>query len=303
MKLILSIAGLALKVDTGHLKLPAEAWAQNISRQFVLDDNDRVCSHQEHLEVILTADPAPELTGCKRIFDSQDSWSVYARQDELYVTDQYPPFAKPVWTAQLCLKAGRVIVFCSSDIINTQTRSLALNPVTYPLDQIMLMNFLAHHEGVIVHAAGWAQNNSGWVFPGKSGAGKTTLAGYLSGLNSGAVLSDDRIVIRRTGHTFQMHGTPWPGEGGHAVNLGVELKQMAFLSKGSENRMAELSASDTIGRLLPVLSIPWYDKEKTAAMMAFCDHLISRIPAYELTFRADASISDFFQENANEFNT
>ena len=302
MKRIFSIAGVALRIDTGQLKLPEEAWKHEIYRQFVADVPDRPCSRRESIDIVLTASPAPDVKAYKRIFDSQDSWSIYAHKNELYITDQYPPFSEPVWTVLFSPEHNRATVYCNNKIINPQTRSLAFNPVSYPLDQILLMNFLALHEGVIIHAAGWAPNDSGCVFAGRSGDGKTTLAGRLSGLNAGEVLSDDRMVIRKAGRTFFMYGTPWPGEGGFAVNRGVELKHLVFLSKGPVNKMTALDPAEAVSRLLPVLSIPWYDKEKVAALMAFCDLLIKQVPAYELTLRADSSVMDFLKAHVHEIN-
>ena len=295
MELILSIAGVCLKIDSGRLALPAEPWKHEIRRQFVFQDRERSGGAREQIDIFLSADPAPGVTAYQRIFDGRDSWSIYAHHDETYVTDQYPPFSAPVWTARCRLSRNRVDIFCSSEIIDPQTLTLAFNPVAYPLDQILLMNYLARHDGVIIHAAGWALNGSGWVFPGKSGAGKTTLARCLSSRKRGQLLSDDRIVIRRTGQTFRMYGTPWPGEGGYAVNRGVELNRLVFLSKGPVNKMMALEPAATVSRLMPVLSVPWYDKEKVAALMAFCDLLIKRVPAYELTFRADSSVVDFIE--------
>ena len=302
VELIFSIAGVGLKIDSGHLTLPAEPWKHEIRRRFVVAGKEHADDDREQIDVFLTADPAPGVTAYQRIFDSRDSWSIYSHHDETYVTDQYPPFSAPVWTARCRLNHNRVDIFCSSEIIDPQTLTLAFNPVAYPLDQILLMNYLALHDGVIMHAAGWALNGSGWVFPGKSGDGKTTLTRCLSGLRKGQILSDDRIVIRRTGQTFRMYGTPWPGEGGYAVNRGVKLNRLVFLSKGSVNKMMALEPAAVVSRLMPVLSIPWYDKEKVVALTAFCDLLIKRVPAYELTFRADSSVMDFLKAHVHEFN-
>jgi hypothetical protein len=43
-------------------------------------------------------------------------------------------------------------------------------------------------------------------------------------------------------------------------------------------------------RLLPVVSIPWYDKEKMMSILSFCEDLISNIPSYELYFKPDAEV-------------
>lgn len=300
---MLSIAEVALTIDAGQLSLPADFWQHRSSRSFVLNDKDRPDQSHGQIHIFLSDAAPPDITGYEKIFDSQDSWAVFSHHDELYIIDQYPPFSEPVWTARLCLEDDRVDIYCSSRIIEPRTRTLTVNPVAYPLDQILLMNYLAGRQGVIIHAAGWAINGSGWTFPGKSGAGKTTLSRFLSGLNTGEMLSDDRIVITKSGRTFQMYGTPWPGEGGFAVNRGASLERLVFLAKGKENRLVPLPVSEVISRLLPVLSIPWYDKQKAGVLIDFCDQLIKQVPAYELTFRSDATVADFCKERIHEFNT
>lgn len=292
MEFIVSIAGVDLKVDTGPLQLPADALKHGICRRFFSD----VAGTGGGLDLRLTGAPAPAVTGYKKIFDSQDSWSIYADQDDLFIVDQYPPYSRPVWTAGLRLNSGRVTIYCDDAVIDPHSRTLALNPIAYPLDQILLMNYLAVHGGGIIHAAGWASKNGrGWVFPGKSGAGKSTLAGLLSGLRGGEVLSDDRIALRDIGDTFHMYGTPWPGEGGFAVNRAARLEGLMFLTKGTENRMVGIAPSAAIFRLLPVLSIPWYDEKKVLSMMDFCENLLKQVPAYEFFFRPDPSAANFLE--------
>ena len=250
------------------------------------------------LDVRLTADPAPVVTGYKKVFDSQDSWSIHADGQDLFIIDQYPPYVRPVWTARFCVNSGRVTLYCDEAIIDPASLTLAFNPIAYPLDQILLMHYLADHEGGILHAAGWALNDQGWVFAGKSGAGKTTLARLIDEGAGGDILSDDRMVLRRTGQTYTMFGTPWPGEGQFAVNRGVSLERLIFLARGQGNRMTEMKPSAAVTRLLPVLSVPWYDEKKVGAMMDFCENLLRRVPAYEFSFLPDLSAAAFLKEVA-----
>ena len=290
--MIYSIAGVAMKVDTGPLKLPSDSWAHWVCRRFCLNGSG---VGGRELDVRLTADPAPVVTGYKKVFDSQDSWSIHSDGQDLYIIDQYPPYARPIWTARLCVDSGRVTLYCDEAIIDPVSLTLAFNPIAYPLDQILLMHYLADHEGGILHAAGWAMNDRGWVFAGKSGAGKSTLARLIDEGAGGDILSDDRIVIRGTGQTHSMFGTPWPGEGQFAVNRGVNVERLIFLTRGNGNRITEIRPSAAVSRLLPVLSVPWYDEKKVDSMMGFCENLLCRVPAYEFSFVPDLSAVDFLK--------
>jgi hypothetical protein len=119
-------------------------------------------------------------------------------------------------------------------------------------------------------------------------------------VRGGTFLSDDRIIIRKIGREFLMYGTPWPGDAGYAVNASVPLKGIFFLSKGEENSIRALTPADAIARLMPVASIPWYDREKVELMMTFCDDLLSAIPMYELTFVPDQAVVSYLETFIND---
>ena len=77
-----------------------------------------------------------------------------------------------------------------------------------------MMHFLALNSGMLIHAAGWRINDSGWMFAGKSGAGKSTISNLIVEHTGGTFLSDDRIIVRKIKDNFLMYGTPWPGDAG-----------------------------------------------------------------------------------------
>jgi hypothetical protein len=51
-------------------------------------------------------------------------------------------------------------------------------------------------------------------------------------------------------------------------------------------------------QLLPVTSIPWYDREVLPDVLDFCGDLVSSVPAYELYFRPDPGVVDFLESFA-----
>jgi hypothetical protein len=155
------------------------------------------------------------------------------------------------------------------------------NPVRYPLDQILLMHTLANREGAIVHAAGLELDGIGLLFPGESGAGKSTLTRLVHGRPRVRLLSDDRIVVRHGRRGFRAYGTPWPGDALVAENTNMGLDALLFIRHGRQNRARALDGSEALRRLLPVVAVPWYDRESAEHLLAFCDSLCTAIPAYE----------------------
>jgi serine kinase of HPr protein (carbohydrate metabolism regulator) len=157
------------------------------------------------------------------------------------------------------------------------------------------MYILARRHGALLHAAGIDINGKGYIFPGKSGAGKSTITRQFAALGDTGLLSDDRIVVRKIEGGFKAYGTPWPGEAGIALNKSVPLAGIFFINHGSANRIREITPKEALARLLPVTSIPWYDREVMDRILTFCEDLISSVPIYELDFKPSVEVVDVFE--------
>lgn len=240
--------------------------------------------------------PNPE--HLKKIFDSDQSWSMFMNEDEYFLTLSPPALdKKAVWLARFHRSFDKATIYCSEMLMREVNGETKLgNPFSYPLDQLLLMYILAQRNGMIIHAAGITMNGTGYIFAGKSGAGKSTLSKQFAFRNNSEVLSDDRMIIRKMNNIFKTFGTPWPGEAEIAMNKGVPLSGIFFLSHGSYNRIEEIKPQEALEKLLPVVSIPWYDKEVMTSILNFCEDIISNIPVYELFFKPDREITDVFEK-------
>jgi hypothetical protein len=271
----------------------------SISEAFCFSENESLTEHQ--INIRISNEPLPVFGHQAPLFEAQDSWYVY-KDDQFYRIVLHPPgYQEPFWVACVDHNFSNGTVYCGEQLKDSpEDLPVLFNPVTYPLDQILLMHYLARLGGMIIHAAGWRMNDSGWIFAGKSGAGKSTISNLIVEETGATFLSDDRIVVRKIGQDFLMYGTPWPGDAGYALNESVPLKGIFFLSKGSQNDIKRLKPSDAIARLMPVVSILWYDREKVALMMDFCDAMMAGIPMYELTFVPDKEAVDMLLGFVNE---
>ena len=73
-----------------------------------------------------------------------------------------------------------------------------MNPLEYPLDELLWIHRLSMGEGVEVHGCGViAPDGRGLLLTGHSGAGKSTSSRLWSQHDGARVLSDDRIILRR----------------------------------------------------------------------------------------------------------
>ena len=294
----LYIAGVQFKIQTTRISLPMPVYENPGYRQFFSQIPSYTPTHS--LDVAINLESGPDISRMNQIFKNTDTWSVFSNSKENFIVYEIPSFSRPVWIARVSNGCMKVIIYCGQDMIDKKQHCLKFNPVSYPLDQILMMNFLALNCGIIIHAAGWEFNNSGWIFAGKSGAGKSTITNLITKRGHGRILSDDRMIVRKHGHDFLMYGTPWPGEAGYALNQSAPLKGLFFLKQGDKNNIAQLESSDVVAQLMPVASISWYDRDKVEQMMAFCDTMIANIPMYLLTFKPDEAVVDMLIEFVNE---
>jgi hypothetical protein len=247
------------------------------------------------IDVVLDLERMPDTGGMEKIFDSEQSWSMYS-DGKNYFLSLAAQNGTARWIARFGNISSGVTVYCSElQTSRKNGKTAVLNPVNYPLDQLLLIYTLSQMQGTIVHSAGAGINEGCFIFAGKSGTGKSTIARLLSAGKHTDILSDDRIVIRNIEGQLYAFGTPWPGDAHMAENRKYPLRGIFFIHHGSENRVAELSQGETVERLLQVSSVLWYDKALVTAALSFCGNIALRIPAYELYFRPDSELRNFIE--------
>ncbi len=230
------------------------------------------------------------------LFEAGDSW-VLRKRDQGSTIAPHPSRqgCSPAWEADVDPSFRTIRILCGPEqLVDLRGVSHISSPFHYPLDQVLLMLALAG-EGSVVHAAGVDLGGKGAILAGPSRAGKTTMS-RLCASSGHPVLSDDRVIVRLVGKEFRIFGTPWPGEGRHAVNRSVPLAALVFLTKGDANRVETLSRGAAARRLLPVLSVPWFDRELAGRCLDFCTELTERVPAHELIFRPDTGAVHALEE-------
>jgi hypothetical protein len=158
------------------------------------------------------------------------------------------------------------------------SREDVVDPLEFPLDELLFQLLLRIHGGLELHAAGVVSaSGRGYLFAGQSGHGKTTTARLWQRSNA-VVLSDDRIVLRRDGGSWWMHGTPWHGEAELAVNASAPLAGVFVLARGETNALEPLAASRAAAALLARGFPAFYEPDSTARLLAQLESLVHEVP-------------------------
>jgi hypothetical protein len=253
------------------------------------------------INVRLKSGTMPNIKALTKIFDSGFSWSMFQDREVYWIARHPPNYKTPLWMARFNRDITEVTVYCGKKLISEiDGKRIISNPIRYPLDQLLLMYILAQNKGAVVHAAGININGKGFIFPGKSMAGKSTLSRQFISQKDleKIVFSDDRMVIRKIDGIFKAYGTPWPGEEGIALNKSMPLSGIFFLHHGTDggNWIKKIKPQEALEKLLPVTSIPWYDREVMPKVLHFCEDLIFNIPCFELHFTPGIEVVKCLEE-------
>jgi hypothetical protein len=169
-----------------------------------------------------------------------------------------------------------------------------MDPLEYPLDELLFIHFLALGRGVEVHSCGLIDSlGRGHLFVGQSGAGKTTMARLWEGESGITVLSDDRIILRKVDGQLWMYGTPWHGEARLASPARAPLTRVYFLKRGWENELVPLRMAESTGNLISCSFLPFYDPEALSFTLVFFEEVVRAVPCYELRSLPDKRVVEF----------
>jgi len=244
-------------------------------------------------------DDMPSVSGFQELFDTGEAWSIFSCGGKRKIVHRNRLSSEIYWLADLSLESADVCVHCGKSLVRRNSGTISVrNPVSYPLDFVLIMYLLSVSRGITVHCAGARVGDAGLIFSGKSGSGKSTIAACLAASKDVEVFSDDRIIIREVEGCYQMFGTPWLGTAGIGKNRRAPLRGIFFIRHGQKNTINQITQTEALERLMPVVSVPWYDAEVVPGALSLCGDLLSAIPAYDLQFRPDEEVAEVIKKHA-----
>ncbi|MBI4656487.1 MAG: hypothetical protein HY746_07065 [Elusimicrobia bacterium] len=167
---------------------------------------------------------------------------------------------------------------------------------------------LIQNKGFLLHSAGAVINGKGYLFVGKSGAGKSTIArqvasckspSYANRLRKGRqvtrykILSDELMPLRIINGKAKIYPSMFWGEMGQGIEArgerrecseGIILKKIFFLKKSKHNRISKITKIEFYKKLLACVmnfSKEPGDAQKTLKTI---DTLADKIQYFELEF-------------------
>jgi hypothetical protein len=149
--------------------------------------------------------------------------------------------------------------------------------------ELALHAALARLDAVVVHGAAGLVDGAAWLVPGRSGAGKSTVAREAG---FARVLADEMVVARRHADGWRAHGTPF-WSNGRTLPLDAGAAPLALVADPVKARAvaaAPWSRGEAAAGLLACVTS--YDESPAARQRAFdlaCD-LVESVPCVRLAF-------------------
>ena len=137
-------------------------------------------------------------------------------------------------------------------------------------------------NGIFVHSAVVKKDDKGFMFLGRSGAGKSThVIGWLKTFVDAKVINGDKPILRFFDDCIYAYGSPWCGIEGLNKNERVRLYSGAFVEKATKNSIYPISDKEVFSKMLNQTVVP-LNPQKRIRHFEFLDKLIKSIPFYIL---------------------
>ncbi|MDP2659422.1 MAG: hypothetical protein Q8R28_01655 [Dehalococcoidia bacterium] len=250
----------------------------------------------------------PDVDLGEEVFQSGGLWSLHRRNGRLTV-----PMVSPVWgpgpyrlsVFDASFSAGDIYISSLPSLYGSMNQGMdagngegvIVDPLAYPLDEVLVVNLLAREGGLNIHACGVSLGGRGTAFCGTSGAGKSTMARLWKKRDGDAVLlSDDRLILRRKTDGFGVYGTPWHGEASFSFPGGAPLDRTYFMVQALANKARALSRSEAATRFLVHCFPTFYDATGMERTLSFIEDLCREVPCFELGFVPNDSVLDYLAD-------
>ncbi len=140
-------------------------------------------------------------------------------------------------------------------------------------------------NGLMIHAAGIERDGGAYLFVGKSGIGKTTVA-----RNSpiGSVLNDDLLFVFPQGKSWLVYSAPFYNQTQVKPRFGLApLKRIYFLVQDRDVYLEEINPISAVAMLLANVPVLVTNPRMLGEIFSRCDLIVRSLHPYRLHFLPD----------------
>lgn len=185
------------------------------------------------------------------------------------------------------------LVFYNNENVSIPFR---LNPFFHPIGTVIIQYALILKNAFFIHGSGINYNDTGIIFTGKSGFGKTTISEIFK-QNGTTVIHDDRLIVRKVDNSYQMFNSPM-------INVSASKQSSintVFSIYHSEKNCAEkLLGIEAFRNIVPNIIQHNVDKAFISILSDTYSDFIKSNSIYSLGFIPDNKIIKFVNDIINK---
>lgn len=157
---------------------------------------------------------------------------------------------------------------------------------------------LPQEDGIAIHASSLMKDGKAYLFPGKSGTGKTTLVRLSP---TATLLTDEISLVRGIGADPVAFGTPFHGDlGKPGQNISASIRGIYFPMKDKRSYLDRLSPKRALEKLLPNVVFFGQDQKLFRKLFHLSCELATSLPCYDLHFLPEPSFWSLINEQKRE---
>lgn len=146
----------------------------------------------------------------------------------------------------------------------------------------------------LIHACAVSKNGNGYLFSGRSGSGKSTIAKLSSDYT---ILNDELVIASKVNGHFTVSSTPFRGDFNNNINTSAPITALFLIKHGKINRIRKINKMEFVTRFVTEVvysdTLLSTDKKNTISeMMDFCVDIAENVPFFELQFLPDKRFWD-----------
>lgn len=192
-------------------------------------------------------------------------------------------------------EAESIIIRVNSDIaiVNKKWENMKIFPLDCVNNEYLLIHqlfyaYIVQRHMIQLHSSLIATtDNRGLMFLGPSGIGKTTQAELWHKYREALIINGDIVFVQETENAFLGWGTPWHGSSPYCENTNVPVEALIVLKQAPENSIRELTGFEKVSEVSNSVFYPRWLENGMELCLETLDHLLSKLPVYELRCRPD----------------
>jgi hypothetical protein len=194
---------------------------------------------------------------------------------------------------RLCVKRGDF--FLNLSMSKPESYCEILHGSEAGLDTILKFAFVAsalRENGFFLHSAASVFDEKGWLFPGISGTGKTTM---VRKLDSHQILTDEMALVIKKNQKWLVFGSPFSSVYNvDAVKIGVPIEAIFHINKSKDLLLKEMRSSVSAFQLLRLI-IGWKLELCKDQVMDFVEDFTSECYSFQLSYSLEHNIDKFLE--------